>query len=110
MGRPTGFGRRPRAAARVTDILEKRKNPGDDLFSRGAAPSVSSALESLTSVFGMGTGVASPLESPGFRVWTRVRQRPASHEGPSGAKTEIFDCPDCLGWSRARDGWSLVSC
>ena len=44
----------------------KRKNPGDDLFSRKAALSVSSALESLTSVFGMGTGMASPLESPGF--------------------------------------------
>ena len=43
----------------------KCNNPGDDLFSRKAALSVSSALESLTSVFGMGTGVASPLESPG---------------------------------------------
>jgi hypothetical protein len=42
------------------------QNPGDDLFSRKAALSVSSALESLTSVFGMGTGVASPLESPGL--------------------------------------------
>jgi hypothetical protein len=41
------------------------KDPGDDLFSRKAALSVSSALESLTSVFGMGTGVASPLKSPG---------------------------------------------
>ncbi len=41
-------------------------NPGDDLFSRKAALSVSSALESLTTVFGMGTGVASPLESPGL--------------------------------------------
>jgi hypothetical protein len=46
-------------------IARQRKNPGDDLFSRKAALSVSSALESLTSVFGMGTGVASPLESPG---------------------------------------------
>ena len=46
--------------------VQKRKNPGDDLFSRKAALSVSSALESLTSVFGMGTGVASPLLSPGF--------------------------------------------
>ena len=44
---------------------KKRKNPGDGLFSRKATLSVSSALESLTSVFGMGTGVASPLESPG---------------------------------------------
>src|SRR5689334_23564834 len=49
-----------------------RKNPGDDLFSRKAALSVSSALESLTSVFGMGTGMASPLESPGFVAAGRV--------------------------------------
>src|SRR5215207_3464306 len=48
---------------------QERKNPGDDLFSRKAALSVSSALESLTSVFGMGTGVASPLESPGFPAY-----------------------------------------
>src|SRR6185436_4528691 len=54
----------------------KRKNPGDDLFSRKAALSVSSALESLTSVFGMGTGVASPLESPGSSAyWFVFRQR-----------------------------------
>ena len=51
------------------------KNPGDDLFSRKAALSVSSALESLTSVFGMGTGMASPLESPGFVASGRGRQR-----------------------------------
>ena len=49
---------------RSTDPRE-RKDPGDGLCSRGATPSVSSALESLTAVFGMGTGVASPLESPG---------------------------------------------
>ena len=46
----------------------ENRNPGDDLFSRKAALSVSSALESLTSVFGMGTGVASPLASPGFLI------------------------------------------
>ena len=39
--------------------------PGDDLSSQGVAPQVSSALESLTSVFGMGTGGSSPLASPG---------------------------------------------
>ena len=55
---------RPGDRARRTGVL-KCNNPGDDLFSRKAALSVSSALESLTSVFGMGTGVASPLESPG---------------------------------------------
>ena len=42
-----------------------KKYPGDDLFSQGVAPRVSSALESLTSVFGMGTGGSSPLASPG---------------------------------------------
>ena len=47
---------------------ENAKDPGDDLFSQEATLSVSSALESLTSVFGMGTGVASPLKSPGSRL------------------------------------------
>ena len=55
-----------RATWPAENVSRKRKNPGDDLCSRKAALSVSSALESLTSVFGMGTGVASPLESPGF--------------------------------------------
>ena len=63
----------------------KRKNPGDDLFSRKAALSVSSALESLTSVFGMGTGMASPLESPGFvasgRVGSGCAQAPWTRAG-----------------------------
>ena len=58
-------GVRPSRALR-SELPRKRRNPGDGLFSRKAALSVSSALESLTSVFGMGTGVASPLESPGF--------------------------------------------
>ncbi len=39
--------------------------PGDVLLSQGAAPQVPSALAVLTSVFGMGTGVAPPLWSPG---------------------------------------------
>ncbi len=38
--------------------------PGDVLLSRRAAPQVPSALESLTSVFGMGTGVSFPLLPP----------------------------------------------
>jgi hypothetical protein len=37
---------------------------GDALFSRGVAPKVSSELKSLTSVFGMGTGVPSSLLPP----------------------------------------------
>ena len=34
---------------------------GNVLFSHGAAPTVSSELEGLTAVFGMGTGVSLPL-------------------------------------------------
>jgi hypothetical protein len=36
------------------------QNPGSVLLSHRLAPTVPSALESLTSVFGMGTGVTSP--------------------------------------------------
>ena len=44
-------------------IIKKIKS-GRDLLFRGLTPQVPSALESLTSVFGMGTGVASPLYLP----------------------------------------------
>ena len=37
---------------------------GVDLFSRSVSRQVSSALVSLTSVFGMGTGGPSPLKTP----------------------------------------------
>ena len=37
---------------------------GDDLLSHTVTRAVSSALESLTSVFGMGTGGTSPLVPP----------------------------------------------
>ena len=40
------------------------KKVGDDLLSHTVARAVPSALESLTSVFGMGTGGTSPLWSP----------------------------------------------
>ncbi len=39
-------------------------NPGNDLLSHTPAGAVSSALEGLTSVFGMGTGVAPPVTPP----------------------------------------------
>ncbi len=41
------------------------KSPGDVLLFHTVASAVPSALEGLTSVFGMGTGVAPPLVSPG---------------------------------------------
>ena len=39
--------------------------PGNVLLSHKVSLAVPSALEGLTSVFGMGTGVAPPLQSPG---------------------------------------------
>ena len=41
-----------------------KKNPGGDLLSHRISPAVPSALEGLTSVFGMGTGVAPPAVPP----------------------------------------------
>ncbi len=47
-------------------LFEFKKEPGNDLLSHTAAHAVPSARTGLTSVFGMGTGVAPPLKSPGF--------------------------------------------
>src|SRR4029079_9639318 len=66
-GRSGSAGRVMAGSSRI--LPRKAQDPGDDLFSRKAALSVSSALESLTSVFGMGTGMASPLASPGSCCW-----------------------------------------
>ena len=104
IGHPRIIGRSPSdcpacVPGRHAFTSEDAKNPGDDLFSRKAALSVSSALESLTAVFGMGTGVASPLESPGFfcdEDVTRPR-RDGTHKRPSGPRIDdrIFDlCRD----------------
>ena len=43
----------------------KTKNPGNVLLSHQVALTVPSALEGLTAVFGMGTGVTPPPWSPG---------------------------------------------
>ena len=48
-------------------LLGLECNPGDDLLSHIVANAVPSALEGLTSVFGMGTGVPPPLRSPESR-------------------------------------------
>jgi hypothetical protein len=64
------FERRgPRQQQRAADVRRKKKkarsiraglqNPGSVLLSHRVAPAVPSALKSLTSVFGMGTGVTS---------------------------------------------------
>ncbi len=40
--------------------------PGGDLLSHAVTSAVPSALEGLTAVFGMGTGVAPPVRPPGI--------------------------------------------
>ena len=52
--------------------LQKKKKTGNVLLSQAASHQVSSALRSLTSVFEMGTGVASPLLSPDFLFFSKV--------------------------------------
>jgi hypothetical protein len=51
-------------------IILGKKISGEYLLSRAVASQISSARESLTSVFGMGTGVASPSVSP---EWLEAR-------------------------------------
>ena len=46
-----------------TNIDRTKISLGNVLLSQGEIPQLSSALESLTSVFGMGTGVTSPRSS-----------------------------------------------
>ena len=61
--------------------------PGSDLLSHAVASAVPSAQEGLTSVFGMGTGVAPPAMPPGIE----------SNRRPSGAgqpNPEILECND----------------
>ena len=52
-----------------------QNNPGSDLLSHEVAPAVPSAVEGLTAVFGMGTGV-TPLLSPPGNQWTDLLSSP----------------------------------
>jgi hypothetical protein len=61
--------------------------PGSVLLSRGLPPQVPSALEGLTSVFGMGTGGSPPLSPPdGF--WLRMCVAPSKLVTGSSAKVQ----------------------
>ena len=50
------------------------QNPGSVLLSHRVAPAVPSAQKSLTSVFGMGTGVTSSVLPPGKKLRSVKRQ------------------------------------
>ena len=58
---------------------------GSDLFSRAASSRVSSALMSLTAVFGMGTGGPSSLQPPTVSVFFFV-SAPTYFPGPLPAE------------------------
>ena len=61
-----------------------RHNPGSDLLSHAGAGAVPSALEGLTPVFGMGTGVAPPATPPGTLPRTLgIRARTSAHFVPA---------------------------
>jgi hypothetical protein len=49
------------AASPIEGTDGRQKRSGDDLLSRAVSRGVPSALEGLTSVFGMGTGVTPPI-------------------------------------------------
>ena len=53
------------AGCSTVELSRNKHRPGDYLLFQGVAPQVPSAPKSLTTVFGMGTGVASSLASPG---------------------------------------------
>ena len=60
------FTNKKRRRASHAAQFQKNKKTGNVLLSQAASHQVSSALKSLTSVFEMGTGVASSLLSPDF--------------------------------------------
>ena len=70
MAPPVGFEPTTLRLTAECSTAELRRNMiRRDLFSRVVSNQISSACESLTSVFGMGTGVASPSYSP---EWLRA--------------------------------------
>jgi hypothetical protein len=68
-----------------------KKKSGDVLLSHRASPAVPSALEGLTSEFGMGSGVTPPPWSPENRRHpSRLGQRPEPAGLRSGAPVTII--------------------
>jgi hypothetical protein len=56
---------------KACSLVEQALIPGSDLLSHPVYRAVPSALEGLTTVFGMGTGVAPPLmppEQPSYKI------------------------------------------
>ena len=79
-----GPGRKENAQERVLGIF-KNEFPGDVLLSHAVYREVPSGLKGLTAVFGMGTGVAPSLKSPGKLVY---KDQAGGVGGPQGPPTK----------------------
>src|SRR6187401_1330172 len=74
--------------------IRRRKNPGNVLLSHQVALAVPLAMEGLTAVFGMGTGVTPPPRSPGKSVsCNRLANEPHSIADKRFRKFEVFTSP-----------------
>ena len=54
-------------------LIRGKRDSGGDLLSHAVAHAVPSALKSLTSVFGMGTGVSSSLLPPKILIHIKFK-------------------------------------
>ena len=70
------------------DHFSLKNNAGNYLLSHRVAPKVPSALEGLTTVFGMGTGVTLPVSSPTKFVSTQFTTALAGVKLPVRANPE----------------------
>ncbi len=61
-------------------------NPGSDLLSHGLTTIVSSTQEGLTSVFGMGTGIAPPVLPPGNLLSKQIPNIPKANINGQAAR------------------------
>src|SRR3954451_4976934 len=89
-------GRKRTRREHVNAPLEYEKS-GGVLLSQGLSSQVPSALEGLTSVFGMGTGVTPPLWTPKsvvncgrHRAWRCLRGRHSEHEQVRRRRTQAL--------------------
>ncbi len=74
----------------VETRIRRRKNPGNVLLSHQVALAVPSAMEGLTAVFGMGTGVTPPPRSPGKSVSCNSSSPSRTREQTTLSKVEVL--------------------
>ena len=74
----------------------------DDLLSHALSHAVQSALRGLTSVFGMGTGVAPAVKSPASLTWAPVEPLGPKRGSPTGPVTSSLKELWRLAWAKSR--------